>query len=315
MAKNGGIASIFTSKGASVAFTNEVMTRVGATAEFYIAARASPTDKSWWDPAHVPTFTIGGIAAVPIEIDYAAGMVTFAAYTIGAVLATGYYFTPEWLGGGYGFDVQPKVDKVDITTFPDALNTKRFWKNYIATLLDWTASISRHYWYGRAWTLMDVTGSDADLVWICKQYGTPGNLEQVVYVAGAELQVARVGHLTTVTFIAATTTAAQIKAHVEADPVLAAFWDVSYSGAQAGAGVVSALSAQTCSSGRDHSSDIARLGKNILVRFYLDVTDATREILSGVGTVEGVPLDCKLDGIIEADLTIQGHGRIKYHSV
>jgi len=110
-------------------------------------------------------------------------------------------------------------------------------------------------------------------------------------------------------------TATAIKTLIESTPTLAAFWAVSYSGIQDGSGVVNAKSVQTCSGGRDHSYDIARLGKNVLVRLYLDVQDATREILSGVGIIESVPQDVKLEDIINADITLQGVGRLKYHTV
>jgi hypothetical protein len=321
MVKNGGAASIFTSQGDSVAFTDEAMTRVGSTPEFYITSRTSPTDKSWWDPAHVPTFKIGGVLTTPTQIDYAAGMVTFASYSTGAVTCSGYYFVPENLGGGFGFDVQPKSDKKEVTTFPAVLNDKTAWKKWIATLSDWTATINRHYFYGRAWVLLDCTNDNSDLIWACQDYGDRGNLEQVKYEEGGALAVARVAGsggtfgITTVTFVADSTTAAQIKAHVEADPAISSFWAVSYSGVQTGAGKVNAKSVQTCSGGRDHSYDIARLGKNVLVRLYLDVQDATREILSGVGIIESVPQDVKLEDIINADITLQGVGRLKYHTV
>lgn len=310
MPKNGGLASIFTTEGAGVPFAGEACSRVGSTSEFYITDRA----KSWLDPATPPTVTVGGVATVPVDIDLAAGFFTLASYTSGTVLITGAALAQKWLGGGYGFDIQPKTDKQECTTFPSSLNTVRIWRKYIATLKDWSATISRHYWYGRAWTLLDCTNANSDLVWIWKSYGTKGNLEQVVYVGGGALEVARVGHVTTVT-VAAGTTAADIKAHVEADPVLSLLWAVDYASTQTGAGVVEAKSVQTCSGGRDHSSDIAKLGTKILVRFYLDVTTGSLEIISGVGMLEGVPEDVKLEGLIEADLNLQGDGRLKYHTL
>lgn len=308
MAKNGGTASIFISSGSSIQFTGEACTRVGSTLEFYIADR----DKSWWDPAHVPVIYVGGVETVPADIDYAAGMITLSSYSSGAVTIDGYYYETEWLGGGYGFDISPKADKKDVTVYPSALNTAVAWRKYIATLKDWTATISRHYWYGRAWTLMDCAG---DLVWTWKSYGTAGNLEQVEYVDGGALEITRTNHKTTVTIVSGVTTVAAIKAHLEADAVLADLWELEYTDDESGSGIATATNAHTCSGGRDHSSDIARLGSKILVRFYLDVTEASQEILSGVGHVEGVPLDCKLDSIIEADLTLQGDGRLKYHTI
>ena len=313
MPKNGGTASIFVQKpgSSSVSFTGEACTRVGSTLEFYITDR----DKSWWDPAHVPTVYIGGVETAPADIDYAAGMVTLVSYTSGAVTVTGYYFATEWLGGGYGFDITPKTDKQDVTVFPSVLNTATAWRKYIATLKDWTATVSRHYWYGKAWTLIDCTNANSDLVWTWKDRGKAGNSEQVEYVEGAGLEIARAGHKTTVTIEAGVTTAAAIKAHLEADAALTLLWAVDYSGAQTGAGVVNAKSVQTCEGGRDYSHDIARLGTKVLVRFYLDVTTASQEILSGVAHLDAVPEDCKLDGLIESDLTLQGDDRLKYHTV
>jgi hypothetical protein len=313
MPKNGGTASIFIQKpgSSSAAFNSEGCTRIGSTLEFYITDR----DKSWWDPAHVPVIAVGGTPVTPADIDYAAGIITLASYSSGAVTASGYFFTPEWLGGGYGFDVQPKTDKKEVTTFPKELNTIVRWRRWIATLKDWTAKVSRHYWYGKAWTLMDCSAGNSDLVWTWKSYGTPGNLEQVEYVEGGSLAVSRTSNKTTVTIEAGTTTAAAVKAAIEADPTLAELWEVDHSGSQTGVGLVEAKTAQTCEGGRDHSQDIARLGTKVLVRFYLDVQSASLEILSGVAHVEGVPLDCKLDEIIDADLTLQGDGRLKYHTI
>lgn len=318
MAKNGGAASIFTHQGASVLASGEAMTRIGTTSEYYINNRASANDKSWWDPAHVPIIKDGGAAIDPIhilEIDYAAGMVTLDAAAVGAVTADVYYFVPEWLGGAYGFDIQPKTDKKEVTCFTKTLNTVRKWRKYIATLKDWTASIDRHYWFGCGRTIMDCTAENADLVWVWKSYGALGNAEKVKYEEGGALEITRVGHVTTITFVADTTTAAQVKAHVLADPAIAALWDVSYSGAQTGVGKINTKAEQTCTGGRDHSSDIARLGTDILVRFYLDVQDASLEILSGVGMVESVPLDVKLEDTLDAPLTLQGNTRLKYHTV
>lgn len=233
MPKNGGIASIFIIKpgSSSISFTDEACTRIGTTLEFYV----TDWDKSWWDPAHVPTVYVGGVVTIPAEIDYAAGIITLSSYSSGAVTASGYYYVAEWLGGGYGFEVNPKTDKTEVTTYPSTLNTARAWRKYISTLLDWTGKISRHYWYGKAWTLMDCGNANSDLVWTWKSYGTPGNLEQVEYVEGGGLEIARAGHKTTVTIVAGVTTAAAIKAHLEADDVLAALWAVDYSGAQTGA--------------------------------------------------------------------------------
>jgi hypothetical protein len=310
MVRFGGMASIFTSSGTSTLEEGAAMTRIGSTLEFYITAR----DKSWWDPAHVPVVYVGVTPVTPVNIDYAAGIVELAAYTSGDVTIDCYWFAPEWLGGGYGFDVNAKTDKKDVTTFPSVLNTTTQYKSYLATLKDWTATVRRHYWYGRAWTLLDCTNDNSDLLWTWKSYGVKGNVEQVVYESGAELAVARANNKTTVTITAATT-AKNIKDAIEADPTLAALWEVEYPGVQTGAGIVEAKTVQTCAGGKDHSLDLAKMGNNLLIRFYLNVTTGSLEMVSGVGWIDGAPEEVKLEEIIEADLTLQGVGRLKYHTV
>lgn len=311
MAKNGGVASIFTNIGPSQPVTGQACSRLGSTLEYYITDR----DRGWWDPFKPVVVYDGSTPVTPTEIDHAAGMLTLPAVAAGTVTVDCYYFSPEWLGGGYGFDIDPKVEKKDVTTYPSELNTASRWRKYIATLGEWTATIERHYWYGRAWTLMNCLAANADLIWTWKSYGSNGNLEQVEYVEGGALGVARSANKTTVTLVSGATTAAQVKAAVESDPSLAGLWEIDYAPGHDGSGVIEAQAAQTCSGGRDHSSDIAKLGKHILVRFYLDVRTGSLEMISGVGLVEGVPLQTKLDDVIEAPVTIQGHGRLKYHTV
>jgi len=309
MAKNGGAASIFISSGSSQAATGEACTRIGTTEEFYITDRT----KSWFDPDKAITVKVGGSAVTPGEIYYAAGIFTIPGYTTGDVTIDVYYFTPAWLGGCYGFDISPKADKKDVTTFPDTLNTVTAWKKYIPTLKDWTATINRHFWYAHAW--VQLLTANAGLIWRWKNPGVSGNVEQVAYVAGTPFSVVRAGHLTTVTFVSDTTTAAAVKAAVEADATLNALWEVTYPTGGDGSGTVSAVTATTASGGRDYSSDIAMMGTNVLVRFYLDVTTGSLQMISGIGTIEGVPADVKLEDIIESDITIQGKGTLKYHTV
>jgi hypothetical protein len=114
---------------------------------------------------------------------------------------------------------------------------------------------------------------------------------------------------------AATSTAAQVKAHVEADPVLAALVDVDYPAGETGTGIVNAKTAQLMTGGRDQGTDFNNIGSKILIRAYLNITTGSLEMLSCVGILTGVPMDVKLEAVQEADLNFKGIGRIKYHTV
>ncbi len=309
MAKNGGLASIFISSGASQAVTGGACSQISGTNTFYITDRA----KSWFDPTKTVTVKVNGTPTTPGVIYYAAGMFTIPGYTTGAVTVDAYYFTPAWLGGCYGFSIEPKVDKRDVTVFPDTLNTATQWKAYIPTLQDWTATINRHFWYAYAWVQM--LSGNAGLIWKWKTAGVSGNLERVQYVAGSPASVSRAGNLTTVTFVSDTTTAAAVKALVEADATLKNLWEITYPAGSDGSGTLTAAGPLYASGGRDYSSDLSLIGTDILVRFYLDVSSASQQIISGIGTVEGIPVDLKLEEIVESDITIQGKGPLVYHTV
>jgi len=317
-ARSGQIAALFIQAGASTATTGEVCTQVGATAEYYIAARA----KAWWDPAKTFTVYDGVTVVTPLWVDWAAGMVTLPAVASGAVTVDCAYFTPEALGGVYGWSLDVKANTYDVTTFPNALNDPVIWKSYMLGLREWSGQAERHFFYGCASVTMDCTLDNSDLIWTLKEWGTPGNLRSVEYLGGTDqtLEVSynagtkkfTVQCATTGTTI--TTTAAQIKAHVEADAVLNALVSLSYPAGKTGAAVVNAKAATLMTGGRDASSDFANIGDKILFRFYLNTTAGAEEILSAVGHLIGVPLDVKLDAIQEANLSFQGEGRVKYHA-
>jgi hypothetical protein len=433
-AKSGQYAALFESSGSSTLASAEAMTRVGSTAEFFITDRT----KSWWDTASgkTPVFKLGGtpIDADDIaEVDYAAGYVTLRSYTSGTVTADVYWFTPVAMGGGYSFDVTPTIDTKEITTFPTALNDPVVWRSWVTTLRDWKGKIGRHFFNGCAFKLVDCTNPYADLIWSLKEWGTPGNLRYVEYLGGTNqtLQVSyssgnkkfTVQCATTGTTI--TSTAKDIKDHVEADPVLDALVGLEYSeeavaafknvdctadnsdltwtwrvpgiignsedieyiasgvttplsisyashkitvnlqmvassavstaneiiamaratdainaivsvaptgaqtgagvcnaksvadfagGIDAGSGIVNAKTAALMAGGRDQGTDFNDIGLKKLMRFYLNTTTGSLEMISGVCILVGVPINVKLDAIQEADLDLQGFGRLKYHT-
>jgi len=430
-AKSGQYAAIFENSGSSTQADGEAMTRDGTTQEFYIADRT----KSWWDPAHVPVFHCGGNVMVPSEIDYAAGFVTLPTWTTGAVTCDVYWFTPLALAGAYTFDVTPKADTKDVTVFPTSLDNPVVWKSYIKTLMDWSGKVGRHFFYGKAWKLMDCTLPYSDLIWTQKEWGAQGNLRAIEYIVGtdATLQVAynpstKVYTVTVGTSGSTpTSTAKMIKDHVDADPVLAALVELDYAdeavkasktvdctlansdlvwtwkvpgvignaedieylvsgndtpltisyashkisvhvatgptgtalstaaqvravayataairnivdvakadgndgsgivnaktaadfagGIDAGSGIVEAKTHAHMSGGHDQGTDFNDIGNKKLLRFYLNTITGALEMISGVCILVGVPINVKLDAMQEADLDVQGIGRLKYHTV
>lgn len=418
----------------SIAATNEAMTRVGSTLEYYITTRS----KCWWDPNQVVVIKDGGAAITPSRIDYAGGYVTLQSTPSGAVTADIYYFALEALGGAYGWKADLKSDTREVTTFPGTLNTATAWKEYVSTLEGWNCSISRHFFTAKASVTTVLGTANANLKWEWKDAGKAGNAEAIKYEVGTPLEVTRASNETVVTYVNGVTTAADIKAHVEADPVLAALWTltyptanwtagyhtggqnpsinisggtdtsfkiqadsetsastvtltvaglnsgaliaaamqaairalggaytsvtVSYEGAPvtdyylitsgttgntsaiiitnatsnnvadnlkigvanggtstagtagSGAGLVGAVSHTHASGGRD-SSDLARLGTKVLAVMYVNNTTGSIGKLEGIGNMTGLGPDCKLEALVESDVTIEGTGALRYHTV
>lgn len=326
--KSGQVASLFSTTGSSTLASGEAMTRLGSTTFIYINNRTSPTDHSWWDPYHVPVIKKDGVAiasSLIANIYYAAGMVELVTWASGTYTCDVYWCAPSALGGVYGFSFEPKADTQDITVFPTTLNSPVVWKSYIKTLMDWTGTAQRHFFYGRAWTLMDCTLAHSDLIWSEKSWGVPGNLRKVVYVVSGSNTVLEVAynagtHTYTVTVGtgsggAATSTAAAIKAHVEADPVLNALVSVDYPEGETGTGIVNAVSVQTMTGGRDQNTDFNKIGTMVLIRAYLNITTGSLEMISGLCHLVGLPMNMKLEALYESDLTLQGIGPLLYHTI
>ena len=318
-ATSGQYAAFFIQNGTSQATTGEACTRVGATLEYYITARA----KAWMDPAKTIVIYDGATPVTPAVIDYAAGMFTLSSAPAGTVTADFSYFTPVALGGVKGWDLDNTVDTKDVTVMPAVLDDPVVWKSYLACLRQWKGKCERIFFNGFASVTMDCANDNSDLVWTLKEWGTPGNLRSVEYLGGTDqtLEVSYDAGTKKFTVQCATTgtsitsTAAQIKDHVEADTVLAALVDVAYSGAQTGAGVVEAKTAALMTGGKDFSLDTARIGQKILIRHYIDGTTGALKMLSGIGWITGLPINAKLDDVQRADIEWQGEGPLKYHTV
>lgn len=317
-AKSGQVAALYVSDGTSQTTTGEACTQVGATAEYYITDRT----KSWLDPDKTFTVYDGVTVVVPLVVDWAAGMFTLAAVAVGAVTVDCAYFTPVCLGGVTGWTTDNKLTTHEITAMPCIVSGPAYWRKYIAGLREWAGNADRFYWSVCASKTVDCTNDNSDLTWSLLEWGTPGNLRSVEYLGGTDqtLEVTYNAGTKKFTVQCATTgttitsTAAQIKAHVAADPVLAALVAVTYPGAQTGAGVVEAKTAAYFTGGRDITTDFAKIGNKVLFRFYLNIVSGSEEILSGVGWLTGVPADAKIDGVQMSNLSFQGEGRLKYHA-
>lgn len=300
----------------SVAATGEACTRVGTTNEFYIADRT----KCMWDPNQPVVVYVGGSAVTPSEIDYAGGYVLLSSYTSGAVTVNCYYSPIEMLGGGYEVDVDFSAEAMDVTTFSNTLNTPAAWRKFIGNgIKDWGVSVQRHYYFAKASKTVDCTNDNSDLTWTWRKEGTAGNTEQVRYVVSGTdtpLAVARADHLTTVTVGTdesgnAESTAAQVK--TAAESAVGTLYELSYPGAQTGAGIVEAKSAANLTGGRD-SEDISRLGTKCLCVVYLNITTGSIIKLEGVGILTNISPNCKLEDVVESPLEFKGTGRLRMHT-
>lgn len=302
----------------SQAATGEAMTRVGTTNEYYITDR----EKAWWDPDQPVTVYDDSVEVEGCQIDYAGGFVTLPEASSGDVTVDCYYFQMEQLAGGYGVSIDAKSNEADITCFSKALNSPVQWKRFISTLKEWTVTVKRHFVFAQAWHQTAFSTPNSNLVWTWKTPGPDGNLESITYVVSGyntSLEVTRAAGVTTVTVGTdgsgnAITTAAQVKAHVDADPVLSELWDVQFASGENGTGIVECLTETDLHGGRDYD-DLVKLGRKVLCCAYLDTTTGSIKKLEGVGILTGFSPDAKLDGLIENDLTFRGDDRLRYHMV
>jgi hypothetical protein len=308
-----GKASTFyfpTPGGTPVAVNGAAMTQVGTTLTYYITTRTN----AWWSPNHAVVVLDGVTPVVGAKIIHAGGYVILPATPAGDVTVNVYTLPLEKLGGGFGWNCAKKGGTVETTVFPAIAGTV-IDKTHIGTgIVEWTGSVKRHFWYAMASYSDPIETENASLTWTWKASGSFGNDEAIVYEAGAELQVARADNVTTVTYVAASTTAAQIKAHVDNDPVLATLWDLSYTTGD-GSGVVGAVSHVHCSGGRDSLQQLSQVGAKVLALFYLENANAATSLrLEGVGIITNLQVDEALESLVDSPLDFQGTGPLSLHS-
>lgn len=293
----------------STTTTAQAMTQVGSTLEYYITDRT----KCWWDPNQTVTVKDGGVAISNVSrIDYAGGYVTLGAAPSGAVTVDAYYFTLELLGGSYEVQAQLKGNTKEVTTFSSVLNTPAAWKEFLNLLEEWSMTVKRHFFVANA-SFTTSLGTNKDLTWTWKASGIAGNAESVTYASGTPLEVARAGNLTTVTFISVTTTAAQVKAHLEADPTLSALWILTYPSGD-GSGQVAAVASTALTGGRD-SAEVSKMATKVLCVMYLNTTTGSIQKLEGVGYLTGISPNCTIESLVESDMTFQGTSALRFHTV
>jgi hypothetical protein len=308
-----GKASTFyhpTPGGVPVLVSGAAMTQVGSTLTYYITTRTN----AWWDP-NSPVVVLDGVTpVVGAKIIHAGGYVILPAAPVGTVTVNVYTLPLEKLGGGFGWSASKKGGTAETTTFPAIAGTVTD-KTHIGTgIVEWTGSVKRHFWYAMASWFDPIATPNASLTWTWKGSGSFGNDEAIVYSSGGALEVARAANVTTVTYIAATTTAAQIKAHVEADPVLSALWDLTYTSGD-GSGVVGAVSHVHATGGRDSLQQLSSVGAKVLALFYLENANAATSLrLEGVGIITNLAIDEALETLLDSPIDFQGTGPLSLHS-
>lgn len=309
-----GKASTFyfpTPGGTPVAVNGAAMTRVGTTLTYYITNRAN----AWWSPNHAVVVLDGATPVVGAKIIHAGGYVILPATPAGDVTVNVYTLPLEKLGGGFGWNCSKKGGTVETTAFP-AIAGAVTDKTHIGTgIVEWTGSVKRHFWYAMASWTDPIATANAKLTWTWKGSGSFGNDEAIVYEAGAELQVARADNVTTVTFVNDSTLASAVKAHLEADPVLAALWDVSYPADNDGSGKVGTVEHAHCAGGRDSLQQLSQVGAKVLAVFYLENANAATSLrLEGVGIITNLQVDEALESLVDSPLDFQGDGPLSLHS-
>jgi hypothetical protein len=285
------------------------MTQVGSTLEYYITDRA----KAMWDPNQTVVVKVSGSPVTPSRIDHAGGYVTLQSQPGGAVTVDVYYFEIEALGGAYGITADLKADTKDVTVFSPTLNSAVAWRQFLSTLKGWSMSVKRHFFYAKASVTTNITGNNNDLTWTWKDPGIGGNAEAIKYEAGGSLEITRASNETVVTYVTGSTTAAQVKAHLEADPTLNALWELSYPVGNDGSGIVAAVAHTHATGGRD-SAEISKMGARCLCVMYLNIMTGSIAKLEGVGILKGMTPDCTLEALVESDITFEGTSALRFHT-
>jgi hypothetical protein len=308
----GKASTFYISRGSPTPLVKQPCTQVGSTKQYYITNRAN----QWWDPNSSVVVYDDNTPVPGCKIDYAGGYFNLPAnYTpSGTITVSASTIPMERLGGGFGWSAAKKARALDATIYSEVGSTLSA-KSFIGDgLIEWTGSLKRHFYYGRASVTADPSGDDNAIVWTWKGSGSFGNDESVEYVEGGSLEVARASNTTTVTIVAGVTTAAAIKAHVESDPVLNELWKLDYVAGNDGTGVVTTFTETHCTGGRDSTQEITSVAAMILCVFYLETDTAASPRLEGVGIITNLNLDDPLEDMVNADLDFQGTGDLCYHA-
>ena len=310
-ALSGKYAAFFRSYTPSTSVSGGGMTQVGSTLEYYVTDRTHRL----WDPAYAVTVKDGVTTVTGCIIDYAGGYVTLPATPAGTVTCDFYYTAIESLGGGYQWKVEPKVDTQEITTFSQTLNSPGAWREYLATLKGWTGSVSAHWFYGQA------SLTHGNITYTAVPTGTSGNSVSIVHSDPGDgdqaLDVTVAGNVITVSLETESgtpvSTEAEVVAAVNDDAEAKLLVSAAYTGA--GTDVVATKVETNLAGGRDSGEEIAKLGTSVMCEFYMDNTTGSYNILRGVGKLTGVSPNVAIESIVESDLSYQGTGRLRYHTV
>ncbi|MCK9570266.1 hypothetical protein M0R72_15075 [Candidatus Pacearchaeota archaeon] len=312
-ALSGKYAAFFRSYGASTSVSGGAMTQVGATLEYYVTTRAHRL----WDPAYAVVIYDGVTPVSGCTIDYAGGYVTLPAAPSGTVTCDFYYKEIEPLGGGHQWSVNPKADTKEVTVFPQALNTATSWREYIATLLSWDGSVKNHWFY----SLATLTHGNITYTAKAPYSGSAGNAISIIHADPGDgdnpIDVTVAGTVITVSLETdegtPVSTEAEVVAAVNLDAQASLLVTASYTGA--GTDVVATHASAALTGGRDTGEEISKLGTSIMCEFYANDTTGSYLVLRGVGKLIGVSPDVQLESIVEGDLSYQGTGRLRLHTV
>jgi hypothetical protein len=137
-------ADLYMASGASVTFTNEVMTDSGDHKTYNVAV--GNTAHRYWDDTQAltiqtsPDGTTWTTVTTGFTVRYVGGQVTFTtADATRQVRASGKYLAISQVGSAYDWELSPTANIMDITTFGNA------WKQKISGMKDATAKASKYF--------------------------------------------------------------------------------------------------------------------------------------------------------------------------
>lgn len=146
-------ADLYMASGASVTFTQEVMTDSGDHKTYNVAT--GNTAHRYWDDQSAltiqtsPDGTTWTTVTTGFTVRYVGGQVTFTtADATRQVRASGKYLAISQVGSAYDWELSPTANIIDITTFGNA------WKQKISGMKDATAKASRYFLDGTFFNLL-----------------------------------------------------------------------------------------------------------------------------------------------------------------